>query len=701
MPRAFRLLACLALTGGAPVAIAAAAPAPISPPPQTAGVSYDDVAPEIEYSTGQWTRTAQLPMAHAGTLTLTDVPGAAATLRFSGTHVGFAFRMSPDAGIVSMTVDGIDQGAIDLYSAHHAWQVTKWLTVPAGEHTLTIRHTGLKHRASAGTSVAVDRFIVGVAPAGRGLYDDGDPRSVFGGVWDEAGAPDAYNGGFRQAKGLAGTEPGAPFFSFTFVGDRVSYIGGRGQNRGKAAIVIDGVRRGVIDLYAGTIGWQVPTTFDLLGSGVHELHVTVLSERNPSSTDYLADMDAVLVGLDPRCGSQPSVIYTYVPLLGTTDNLEGRLCHIDPSAHATVTYIRVGGGYWVKPTAAQPVTFPSPDTGTFVTDITTGGSDVTATELVTYAIPASFTPPILLGSPTIPSSLETAAIAKVVVTRQTPPPPYRGPVLGPVVSSSFTSNLEGWSNPSIRLSSAGNPPASLEFQEVYAAGDAFMLAPPKYLGSFSHFSDAARISFEHRVLLTFGTAYWGTPVNREVRLSGPGGSATWIGPVPAFSADWVPVIVPLDPGQWTQTSGTWGELLEQVTEIQIRVDHFNDLFGVEQTQFDNIRMSAGYTAVPPFTDDPLQARTTAIRAVHITELRARVDALRQRFGLERFPWTNSSLAGVLVRAVHLTELRVALGQVYDEAGRMHPVYTDPILGSGAAIKAAHVQDLRAAIAAIP
>jgi hypothetical protein len=55
----------------------------------------------------------------------------------------------------------------------------------------------------------------------------------------------------------------------------------------------------------------------------------------------------------------------------------------------------------------------------------------------------------------------------------------------------------------------------------------------------------------------------------------------------------VSIDVKLDQTAWTVTSGTWRNLLDQVTAFQIRGNLFNDLFGAERTQFDNIRLLAG------------------------------------------------------------------------------------------------------------
>ena len=104
--------------------------------------------------------------------------------------------------------------------------------------------------------------------------------------------------------------------------------------------------------------------------------------------------------------------------------------------------------------------------------------------------------------------------------------------------------------------------------------------------------------------------------------------------------------------------------------------------------------------VRPFTDHPIVPGVTAVRAVHFTELRARIDVLRREAGLAPFNWTDPVLLAGLtpVRLVHLTELRSALDAVYDAAGRPRPAYADANTAAGAlSIKAAHIMELRAAV----
>ena len=84
------------------------------------------------------------------------------------------------------------------------------------------------------------------------------------------------------------------------------------------------------------------------------------------------------------------------------------------------------------------------------------------------------------------------------------------------------------------------------------------------------------------------------------------------------------------------------------------------------------------TVLQPFTDHPIVPGETPVKALHFTELRSRIDALRSTAGLGRFAWTDPVLrAGVTrVRLVHLTDLRSALAEAYSAARRSVPRWTD-------------------------
>ena len=104
-----------------------------------------------------------------------------------------------------------------------------------------------------------------------------------------------------------------------------------------------------------------------------------------------------------------------------------------------------------------------------------------------------------------------------------------------------------------------------------------------------------------------------------------------------------------------------------------------------------------------FTDDPIEPGVTAIKAIHFTELRTRIDALRRAVGLRAFPRTDAVVrVGVTpVRLVHLLELREGLAAAYGAAGRAAPGWTDAARALGSApIRAVHLMELRAAVLAL-
>ena len=146
---------------------------------------------------------------------------------------------------------------------------------------------------------------------------------------------------------------------------------------------------------------------------------------------------------------------------------------------------------------------------------------------------------------------------------------------------------------------------------------------------------------------------------------------------------------------------TW---THEVFPISNAIDHGGCLDGVTTDQRGTPRplgegCDIGAVEYEPFTDDPLIAGVTVVKAVHVTELRARIEQLRTRYGVAAFNWTDPSLTGgtSAVRAQHIVDLRTALAQAYAAAIMTPPTYTDPALAAGTPTKAVHINELRAAI----
>ena len=93
----------------------------------------------------------------------------------------------------------------------------------------------------------------------------------------------------------------------------------------------------------------------------------------------------------------------------------------------------------------------------------------------------------------------------------------------------------------------------------------------------------------------------------------------------------------------------------------------------------------------------------AVRAVHLTELRSRIDAARSRCGLASVSWTDPSIVpGVTaIKAAHVTQPRTALDAAYRACGRTPPSWTDPQIISGeTSVEAVHFTALRDAVQAL-
>jgi hypothetical protein len=96
-----------------------------------------------------------------------------------------------------------------------------------------------------------------------------------------------------------------------------------------------------------------------------------------------------------------------------------------------------------------------------------------------------------------------------------------------------------------------------------------------------------------------------------------------------------------------------------------------------------------------FTDNPLTVGTTLVKAVHVTELRQAVNAVRAAANLTAATWTDPTLTAgtTAIKEVHVTELRTNLDAAWTALGIATSAYTDPSL-TGIAIKKVHIDEVR-------
>src|SRR6185369_13183288 len=98
-------------------------------------------------------------------------------------------------------------------------------------------------------------------------------------------------------------------------------------------------------------------------------------------------------------------------------------------------------------------------------------------------------------------------------------------------------------------------------------------------------------------------------------------------------------------------------------------------------------------ATTSFTDDPLVVNTTPVKAAHLFEVRAAVNALRSVAALPPL----ASDAAIAVRAQHIIDLRTALNEARTTLGIGTVAFTESLTVGTTTIKASHVEELRGGV----
>ena len=87
---------------------------------------------------------------------------------------------------------------------------------------------------------------------------------------------------------------------FKFDGNSVAWIGKKAPSYGHAAVYLDGVYRGKVDLYRSAVAYrQVVWSSGRIASGSHELEIRVLGSHSSRSTGRTVSVDAFRVAGRP------------------------------------------------------------------------------------------------------------------------------------------------------------------------------------------------------------------------------------------------------------------------------------------------------------------------------------------------------------------------------------------------------------------
>ena len=215
----------------------------------------------------------------------------------------------------------------------------------------------------------------------------------------------------------------------------------------------------------------------------------------------------------------------------------------------------------------------------------------------------------------------------------------------------------------------------------------------------------------HQITIAYsGDDNW-APSQRAVSLLVYGGP--W-GTTPAIAAagshhggltlQWSPIVGANEYTIWRKTSRTaaW-EPYETVSGTSTAIygsmpANLTWLFAItaEDANGNASPMSAPDLATAVGFTDQIVAKATAIKALHLTELRAAIAAVRTFAGLPAFSYTNPIVPHSPFRVTDIRDTRAALAEARAAIGLPAIAFTDSVLTPGTSImRAAHVNELRA------
>jgi len=268
----------------------------------------DSTSPTISY-TGSWRSTAS-PSDLGGSIQFLSSSGSAA-LKFTGTSVTWTSRLTASSGRSAVYIDGVLAKTVDGYSSttRYAQTVFASAVLPRGEHTISIRHTGTRNAASAGSNVIIDGFAVtdsatnatyavaepivsaptSTAVPPIGSYENTSKAIVYAGAWSQMNSGSDSGGSSQYLNSLGSA-------SLTFRGTTVRWLSRLTPSSGIADVYLDGVKVASVDRYSsGTSYKKVVFERTGLSNADHTIRVQWTGRANPASTGKNLLLDSFVV----------------------------------------------------------------------------------------------------------------------------------------------------------------------------------------------------------------------------------------------------------------------------------------------------------------------------------------------------------------------------------------------------------------------
>ncbi len=121
---------------------------------------YDDFDPALLFR-GDWDKDRSFAEPERHTISFSSVTGSEVEVLFEGKALTYTYTKAPNRGIATLTVDGISQGEVDLYSAKIEWRTQqRFCCFTPGRHRAVIAVSGRANPRSSGNFVDLDSFTI-------------------------------------------------------------------------------------------------------------------------------------------------------------------------------------------------------------------------------------------------------------------------------------------------------------------------------------------------------------------------------------------------------------------------------------------------------------------------------------------------------------------------------------------------------------
>ena len=141
---------------------------------------------------------------------------------------------------------------------------------------------GVTHISASGPTMLANLATA----ASNTLFEENNPAIIYTGIWTDYFCSPCSGSGLRYSNQTSARS------EFSFNGTGIKWIVAKGPMMGKAKVYLDGVYKGLVDLYGTTTKFKQVLQATGLTPGSHTVAIEVSGQKNASSSGFYINIDA-------------------------------------------------------------------------------------------------------------------------------------------------------------------------------------------------------------------------------------------------------------------------------------------------------------------------------------------------------------------------------------------------------------------------